>query len=43
MPLLELDTDEKLYEEDDNLYATEELLDFDGDLEYPYNIAEEEE
>lgn len=43
MLLLELDTDEKLYEEDDNLYATEELLDFDGDLEYPYDVGEDEE
>ncbi len=43
MPLLELDTDERLYDDDDAPYDAEELLDFKGELEYPYNIKEDED
>lgn len=43
MPLLlEIDTDESPYEDNDQLYQLEEILDFKGDLPYPYNYSEEE-
>jgi hypothetical protein len=37
MPLLDLDTDDGLYEKDDVLYKPEELLDYKGLLPYPYD------